>query len=775
MNEAKPFGGGVGESLARPDIREKLVGRARYIADLSQPNMLHAAILQSPVAHARINGYDTRAARAVPGVAAVLTGADFPDGRMGAFIKDEHAIAKDKIRYLGEPVAVVAAETEAIARHAAKLIDIDFEELPAVLSPEAAMIDGAPLIHEDLDTYIKIFPAICGRNVASETELAEGDVAAAWAGCDVIVEDDYKTAPQAHLSIEPCGALADIDEAGRVTLWSANQSVFRVQANVCESLKLPMSKLRCLTPKIGAGFGNKMEPHVQPLVVQLALATGRPVKLILNRAEDFETVRARHPFKIRCKTGATNDGTLVAREVEVLLDGGAYSDDSPGVLGYSLLMARGPYRIPNTRCAGKLVYTNKMRFGAFRGFGNPQVSFAGETQIDEIAATLGMDPLELRLKNMAQPGDPWFGGGKVASNGLGECVAKAKAAAKWGAAPGKATSSTVKCGRGVAFAAHISGLLGTGAIVRMLEDGSIVLNTGAVDIGQGSDTVLTQICASALKIPVSQVALASPDTDGSPYNWGTTASRVTYTTGRSVAAAAKTVEAEIKKHAGELLECAPVDLELREGGKVGVKGVPDKEISFLEVSLRAHWAAGGPIVGSDTWVFDQPSVDPKRAIARGLPFPQIGVYSFGCVIVDVAVDTVTGKAEVSEAWAAMDVGRAINPAAVEGQIEGGFVQGMGFALMEELIWDGGRLVNPSMMDYKAPTFRDTPYAIHSIIVEEPEPDGPFGAKGVGEIGLVPVPAAIANAIRDAVGIQPRSLPMTPERNLRAMLERDDAA
>jgi len=775
MNEANPFGGGVGTSIARPDIREKLTGRARYIADLSRPDMLHAAIVQSPVAHARIKGYETTAARAVPGVAAVLTGEDFPDGRMGAFIKDEHAIAKGKVRYLGEPVAVVAAESEAIARHAARLIEVDLEELPPVLTPEEALKEDSPAIHEGLEDYIKVFPAICNGNVASETEIGEGDVEAAWAGCDVVVEDEYETAPQAHLSIEPCGALAEIDEAGRVTLWSANQSVFRVQANVCESLKLPMSKLRCLTPKIGAGFGNKMEPHVQPLVVQLAIATGRPVKLILNRVEDFETVRHRHPFKIRCKTGATKDGTLVAREVEVLLDGGAYGDDSPGVLGYSLLMARGPYRIPNARCHGRLVYTNKMRFGAFRGFGNPQVAFAGETQIDEIAEKLGMDPLELRLKNMLRPGDRWFGGGEVASNGLAECAAQARRAARWGEAATDRSPGTVRRGRGIAFAAHISGLLGTGAIVRLLEDGSVVLNTGAVDIGQGSDTVLTQICASALKVPVEQVALASPDTDGSPYNWGTTASRVTYTTGRSVVAAAKKVEDAIKSHAGEILECAPHDLELRDGGKVGVKGVPDKEVSFIDVSLRAHWAAGGPIVANDSWVFNQPSVDPKRAVARGLPFPQIGVYSFGCVIADVAVDTVTGKAEVTEAWSAMDVGRAINPASVEGQIEGGFVQGMGFALMEELVWDGPRLVNPSMMDYKAPTFRDTPYALHSIIVEEPEPDGPFGAKGVGEIGLVPVPAAIANAIRNAVGIRPRKLPMTPERNLRSMLEADDAA
>ncbi len=764
---------GVGASLPRLDAREKVTGRAQYIADMVRPGMLHAAIHASPLAHARIRGYDTADALAVPGVACVLTGDDFPDGRMGAFIKDEPAIAKGKVRYPGEPVAVVAAKDEETARRAAALVRVDYEELPVAAAPEDAMAPDAPLIHEGLADYFKVFPAICGGNVASETELSEGDVDGAWAECDVIVEGEFETPAQAHLSIEPVGALAEVDAEGRVTLWSANQSVFRVQANVCEALQLPMSKLRCLTPKVGAGFGNKMEPHVQPLVVQLALKTGRPVRLILNRTEDFETVRARHPFKIRSRTGAKKDGTLVARELSAVLDCGAYGDDSPGVLGYSLLMSRGPYRIPHCRASGKLVYTNRMRFGAFRGFGNPQVTFATESQIDEIADRLGMDPLDLRLKNRMEPGDRWFGGGEVASNGLVECIEKAKAASGWErgralpAPPGKRRAL------GVAACAHISGLLATGAIVRLLEDGSVVLNTGAVDIGQGSDTVLTQMCASALRVPADRVAIASPDTDGSPYNWGTTASRVTYTTGRSVVAAAGKVAEQIKRHASEIFECAVEDLELRDGGRVGIKGVPDKELSFFEVSGRAHWAAGGPIVGTDTWVYNQPSVDPKRAVAKGLPFPQIGVYSFGCMIAAVEIDETTGKADVAEVWSAMDVGRAINPGSVEGQIEGGFVQGMGFALTEEMVFDGPRLVNPSMMDYKAPTSLDAPFGIHSIIVEAAEPGGPFGAKGIGEIGLVPVPAAIANAVATAAGTRLRRLPLTPERVLDTMLEGGD--
>jgi CO/xanthine dehydrogenase Mo-binding subunit len=760
----------IGRSIPRLEMREKVTGRAHYIADLARPGMLHGAILGSPHAHARIKSYDTSAARAAPGVVCVLTGEDFPAGRMGAFVKDEHAIAKGKVRYVGEPVAAVAAESEEQARAAARLVKVEYEEMPAVLSPEEALAPGAAIVHEDLAGYFKVFPAISGGNLCSETELAEGDLAQGWRESELIVEGIYETAPQAHVALEPCGALAEPDAAGRVTLWSANQSVFRVQANVCEALELPMSRLRSLTPRVGGGFGNKMEAHIQPITVQLALAAGRPVKLILSREEDFEIVRARHPFRVHAKTGVKQDGTFVAREVDVLLDCGAYADDSPGVLGYSLLMARGPYRIPHVRCHGRLVYTNKLRFGAFRGFGNPQVSFATETQIDEIAQRLGIDPVEIRRRNALGEGDHWFGGQRLLSNGLPDCIAAAEHASGWRARDRLAPRPGRKRGMGFACTAHIGGLLGTGAIVRLLEDGSVVLNTGAVDIGQGSDTILTQICAESLKLPVERVAIASPDTDGSPFNWGTTASRVTYTTGRAVAAAAGEVERQIKAQAAEILECAEIDLELRPGGRVGIKGIPEKELPFVAVSARAHWAKGGPIVGTNTFVFDRPAVDPKRAVVRGLPFPQIGVYSFGALAVDVEIDEASGKIEVLRAWSAADVGRAINRMSVEGQLEGAFAQGLGFALCEEMVWDGPRLANPSLMDYKVPTSIDVPYEIYPTIVERAEPDGPFGAKGVGEIGINVVAAAIANAVAAATGLRLRRLPMTPERVLDAMLQ-----
>lgn len=767
-----PEGIAVGRSTPKLENREKVTGRAEYIDDLYRPGMLHAAILGSPFAHARILSYDVSEALAAPGVVGVTTGDDVPDGRMGAFIKDEHALAKGKVLYLGEPVAAVAAETLAEARAAVNLIRVDYEELTPVLSPEEGLAEGAPVLHEKLGEYVKVFDAGSEGNLCSRTELSEGDVEAAWDTCAVIVEGEFTTEPQAHVAMEPCGALAEVDAQGRVTLWSANQSVFRVQANVCESLNLPMSRLRSMTPRVGGGFGNKMEPHIQPLTVALAMKTGRPVKCILTREEDFEIVRARHPFKIRMKTGADSEGRIIARDCEVLLDCGAFADDSPGVLGYALLMSGGPYRIPNQRARGKLVYTNKLRFGAYRGFGNPQVSFAGEQQVDEIAAKLGLDPIEMRRRNLVGEGDGWFVGPKIGSNGLARCLDAVEQAAGWAARPRAAAGAGKRRGRGVALTAHISGLLGTGAIVRMLEDGTISLNTGATDIGQGSDTVLAQICAEALKVPVEMIAVASPDTDGSPYNWGTTASRVTYTTGRAVAGAAREVVRQAMEHASEMLDTPVGDLELREGGRIAVRG-SNVDLPFAAISGRAHWAKGGPIVGSHTLVYEEPTHDPKRAIAQGLPFPRIGVFSFGATLVEVEIDEVTGQTRVAEAWSALDVGRAINPRLVEVQIEGGFVQGMGFALYEEMVWDGPRLVNPSLMDYKIPTALDSP-PIHSIIVEDPEPDGPFGAKGAGEIGLNAVPAAIANAVGAALGGVSRALPLTAERVLARVMEAEDA-
>ena len=628
-----------------------------------------------------------------------------------------------------------------------------------------------PLSTRRPPNIIKVFEAGTKGNLCSRTSFREGDIDQGWRDSDLIFEARYQTQPQAHVSLEPCGALAEMDANGRVTLWSANQSVFRVQANVSESLGMPMSRLRCLTPRIGAGFGNKMEPHIQPITVLLAMKAKRPVKLILSREQDFEMVRARHPFDIRIKTGVKRDGTLIAREVEVLLDGGAFADDSPGVLGYALLMSCGPYRIPHAYCHGRLAYTNKIRFGAFRGFGVPQVTFRRRdpNRRDRRCAWPGPDRLSTERISSARaivglaasrlPPTDW-------PNAWKRCARPPDGMAR-------AACRTARVSRralGVSCSAHISGLLSTGAIVRLLEDGTVLLNTGSVDIGQGSNTVLSQICAEALSIPLDRVSIASPDTDGSPYNWGTTASRVTYMTGTSVVGAAAEVERKIKDHAAEILECAPADLELIPGGLVAVKGIPHRHVSFAAVSGRAHWAAGGPIIGSHSWVFDQKTVDPKRASVVGLPFPQIGAFVFNATVADVEIDETTGKCRVDRAWSACDVGRAINPQMVEGQIEGAFVQGLGFALFEEMVWNGAQIANPTLMDYKIPTFMEAPSELHAIIVESNDPRGPYGAKSVGEIGINGVAAAITNAVNASLGVRLRRLPLTPQRVLEAMLE-----
>ncbi len=758
----------VGRNVPRADGEEKARGEARFVDDLKRPGALHGAILASPHAHARILSCDTSAALALPGVKAVLTGEDYPLKRTGSFVKDEVMLASDTVRYVGEAVAAVAARDIETARLATRLIEVEYEELPAVFDIDQALADGAPALHEDFAAYFKTVESPAEGNRFWRADIAEGNADAAWAECDVIVEGVYETQAQHHTYLEPCGALAEPDRSGRVTVWSACQSVHLTQQRVAEWIGVPMAKVRAVVPRIGGGFGGKGSPSVQPIAAALALKTGKPVKLVLTRTEDFEYMRSRHPARIRMKTGAKTDGTLIAREYEAVLDCGAYADDSPAVVSIAALFGRGPYRIPNLKGRADGVYTNKLRAGAFRGFGNPQISFAGESQIDELAARLGMDPLALRLKNAMQPGDTFAGGQTVPSCAMVECLERlGEAVAEAAPAPGKR--------RGVGFAAfsHPCGLLATGANVELRTDGSVALNTGVVDIGQGSDTALAQICAESLKLPIEQVSFASPDTDSSPYNWKTAASRVTYMAGRAVLSASNQVRDKIIDAAAEMLECAAVDLELAPGGVVRLKGVPGRELPFAAIAGRSHYVAGGPIAGAGSLMFDGERMDPKRALVEGFAFSNLGVYTFGAQAAEVEIDEVTGQVQVVRAWSAHDVGRAINPAMIEGQVEGGFVQGMGYALSEEMVWDDGRLANPSLMDYKIPGVHEAPEEIHTIIVEDPEPTGPFGAKGVGEPPLIGAAPAIANAIANAAGIRLRALPMTPERVLDALIEIED--
>ncbi|MBT5780854.1 MAG: xanthine dehydrogenase family protein molybdopterin-binding subunit [Rhodospirillaceae bacterium] len=762
----------IGKSPPRLEAAEKAAGTAIYSGDMELPGMLHAALLTSPYSHARILSYDVSAALALPGVKAVVTAEDISGGCIGLVCKDEKALAHGKVRYIGEPVAAVAARDEATARLAARLIGVEYEELPAATTVEQAMAEGAPVLHEDFADYTKIYQAPENEgNLLARAEAVMGRGVDGFDEADVIVEGTYEVGAQYHAYMEPVSVLAAFGPDGRVTVWSSTQSIFRTQANIHEGLGIPMGKIRCVAPRIGGGFGAKAEASGQLVTVMLAKKAGAPVRLVLSRDEDMTSMRARHPGTLRVKTGAKADGTLVAREMEVWLDAGAYADDSPAVMNLVLFYARGSYSIPHVRALGHAVYTNKLRLGAFRGFGNPQASFAAESQLDEIAEKLGIDPIELRIKNAIKAGEQWLGGQRITSCALVESLEKVRDASDWTrrreAAPGR------KRGLGVAAMTHTSAFLSSGAIVRLQGDGSIILNVGAVDIGQGSDTALSQMCAAALGLDIEQVSFATPDTDSAPYNYGTNASRVTYTVGQAVHRAAMQVRAQLLEHAAAMLECSEGQLELRPGGRIGVDVEPPRnaEVSFADIAGRSLWAVGGPITGSGSYIPNDPP-DPEHTKMTGfLGLDALSVLTFGAQVVEVEVDEVTGAVEVIEAWCAHDVGRAINPGAVESQIHGGFVQGQGYALCEEMLWEDGRLVNPSFMDYKFPGTLDTPDKIHAIILETPEKSHPFHVKGVGEPPLVGAAPAINNALSAATGLRLKQIPLTPERVLRGLLEK----
>jgi CO/xanthine dehydrogenase Mo-binding subunit len=756
----------IGVSPPRLEAGDKATGRARYIDDIRLPGMLHAALVTSPHAHAKILGYRLDAARAIPGVKAIVTGEDLKGPRSGGIVKDESMVARQRVRYVGEIVAAVAAVDGETARRAAEAIEVTYEPLPSVLSIDAALASDAPLLHEEQANYIKTVPSGGHENVVFESTVEEGDVERAFHDCDVVVEGTWETQAQHHLYLETNGCVADVDTVGRITLFATCQSVHHIQQRVAEELAEPMAKIRVVATRVGGGFGGKHASNIHSIAAWLARVARRPVKLTLSRMQDFEVQRSRHPARIWLKTGARRDGTILARDAKIILDGGAYTDESPAVLAFALLMVRGPYRIANARARGQVVYTNKLRAGSFRGFGNPQASFAAESQLDVLAAKLGLDPVELRLKNAMHPGDTAFGGEVVRSCVLTECLTRVRDAQRL--APPLPPRPGRKRGIGYSVMSHVSGLMGTAANVQLRTDGSIALATGCVDLGQGSDTVMVQICADALAVPIERVSYAPQDTDSSPYNWKTAGSRSTYMTGRAVAVATVEMRDKMLEHASEMLECAVSDLELRPGGAIGIKGVP-KAIGFKEIAMRSLYQAGGPIAASHGFVFDGPGFDPKRASIHRLAFANLGVYTFGAHCVEVDVDEATGAVEVRRAWCAHDAGRAINPVSCEGQIQGGFVQGMGYALTEAMHWDDqGWLTSVTLADYKIPGVLDTPPEINAIVLEDPDPSHPVGAKGIGEPSLVGAAPAIANAICNATGARVRQLPMIPERVLDAI-------
>ena len=745
----------VGRAVTRVDALEKATGSALYAGDVHLPRMLHGKVLLSPFSHARILNIDASRALALSGVRAVITGQDTPGVLLGPMLRDQPVIATGKVRFQGEYVAAVAAVDPSVAEEALELIHVVYEELPAVFDPLEAMEPDAPIIHEDLLGYSMNFKTSRYGNVCTHLKVHHGDVARGWAEADLVLEERFTTQPVHQGYIEPHASVASVEPSGKVTVWTTAKGPYRTRLELSQALKTPMSQIRVITPYLGGDFGGKGALAMEPLAALLSSRTGQPVKMELSRRQEFACVHPRHPCLIEMKIGAKRDGSLVALEGRAVWDAGAYSDTGPRVTGKTAAL-QGVYQVPNVWLEGYCVYTNKSSFGNCRAPGSPQVFFAMESMMDAIARQLGMDPLEVRLKNAYKDGDLSATGQVLHDLSIRQTLERAAEAARW-----RERESKTGAGWGMACGEWHSGAGPSSAAIKLNEDGTAVLLTGAVEHGSGAHTVLTQVASEVLGIPTSSFSRTFSDTDATPYESPTGASRQTFNAGLTVKLAAEEVRRQLLERASDHLEAKPEDLELV-GGQVRVKGSPEKAVALKSLAMAK---GKGPLIGSASQERSSPPFDPSYT--EGLAGPSFHGHTYATQVAQVEVDRETGDVRVLGVTAAQDVGLAINPMGVEGQIEGGVAAGLGYALTENIVFAGGRVLTDSLMDYRVPTAVDVPI-VESHIVEQPDHEGPFGAKSAGELPYVPVAGAIANAIYDAVGVRVTDLPITPEKVLRAL-------
>ena len=755
----------VGQPVTRVDVDDKITGSATYGYDLVLPNMLHGKVLFSTRPHARIVKINLDKARQYPGVAAAISGADTP-WTHGESIKDKPFLAQNKVRYIGEPVAAVAAEDEDTAQAALQLIEVEYEDLPAYLTPEAACQSEAEPIHEDFENYRKA-PFIVGApmpNVCQHFKLRTGDVAEGFKGSDLVLEETYYVPVIQHAAMEPHSAHAQVDpESGQVTVWVANDAPFRALTEIAEALGLPQEKIRLINPLQGGGFGSKGGLKLEPIAMGLAFHTnGRPVRGKFNREETFVSTLVRHEATVQIRSGVKNDGTLMARHMTLFWGGGAYAEKSPTVCIRGSLPAPGPYRIPNVHVDGYAVYTNKPVAGAFRGYGIPQGAWATEQHMDELATRLGLDPLEFRLKNVFVDGDIAYWGEQLHSVGLTETLTKAAAAIDWD----KPRPAGV--GRGLACISKPTRSPTTSnAGVLVDTSGRVTVLAGTVEIGQGCNTILSQVAAEELRVPIEQIQVASLDTDIIPFDASTTSSRSTYHMGNAVRGAAIHAREQLLEIAGPMLEGKQEELVLNDG-KVHLKDHEEITLTFGEM-IRRKLGAGAVLRGDASYTYE---IGKDLDLETGHSDHASAFYMYATQAAEASVDEETGRVRLLRVSAAHDVGKAINPLNCEAQIEGGVAMGIGAALHEDLVIDDqGKVRNPSFLDYHLVTSLDVPEII-PIVVECPEPEGPYGAKGLGEPGLAPTPAAIGNAVANAINTRVHNLPLTPERVFWALEERD---
>ena len=740
----------IGARMVRTDAVEKVTGSAVYAEDVRLPRMVYGALVRSPFPHAEILSIDTSAAANHPAVRAVVTGRDIEMGYYGYELQDQRVFALEKVRYLGEPVAAVAADTPDAAREAAALVKVGYRELPAVFDPEQAMSEDAPLVHEDQDAYQLDWESERKGNLCYRLEFGDGDVEQGFAEADRVVEGTYHT-PEAHAgAIEPHSATAMSDPAGRITVWTTTQKPFAVRSYLAKALKRPISTFKVVPTHIGGGFGGKLFPVVEPYVVLLAERAGVPVQMTLSRDEEMAgAMLLRHPSKVRIKTGVMNDGSLVAHQVRMLFNTGAYGPYGPNTAALGSLMAGGPYRIPNLDITGLVTYTNNVPKGSIRCPSGPQMAFAVETHMDKVARAVGMDGLSFRLKNAWEDGDATCTGQPLAAVSLKECLQKAADAVEWDkpCPPGS--------GKGLACNWWVSGTWGTQTLIETNEDATFRLISGCVDMGTGGLTSsVLQMAAAGLGVPADSIRLARGDTDTLPWDHGHGGSRMTFTIARSAYEAARDLKRQLLDEAAERLEAAPDDMVL-EDGRVFVRGDPGNAVGLAEICYNRHKKHGGPMVGVSSLLDDQPPTTKEHPIG-GFPAP-----SFCAHAVELAVDETTGEIALKRYAAVHDVGKAVNPTGCEGQIEGGVAMGLGLAMMEELREVDGKVLNPSFADYLLISAEDMP-PTQTILVEQPAVDGIMGIKGVGEPPIAPPTGAIANALADALDVDVSRLPLTPE-------------
>jgi xanthine dehydrogenase molybdenum-binding subunit len=741
----------------RVEAVEKVTGTAEFTVDLELPGMLHAKVLRSPHAHARIAEIEMNRAEKLSGVRAIVTFRDSPKILYNTgdryppvpkvFPQDKY-VFDEKVRHVGDTVAAVAADSEDIAREALKEIQVKYELLPAVFDPEDAMKHEAPQIHP------------VERNVLAHPKLELGDIEKGFKEADLVFEDTYRLPIVHHCSLEPHATVAAFAKTGRLTVWTSTQIPFAIRGQLARVLGMPVEMVRVVKPYVGSAFGGKQEMISEPICALLAKKAGRPVKLEFDREEMFYASTTRHSCKIELKTGVKKSGLFTARQMKAITNTGAYASHGPPVTGAMGWFFSSLYRSPNIKFDGYCVYTNTPPAGAFRGYGNPQATFAVESQLDKIAEELDIDPVNLRLVNVHEVGDVEpFTGYKLETCGIRDCITAGAEKAKWTEERGKRVKDgTKRRGIGMACMVHCTGAKPdlpeySAAIVRFNENGTVSLLTGLADMGQGSNATLAHIVAEELGIQLDDVTVAPLDTDVVPLDKGVHASRGTAIGGYSALMAARDAKEKLLAQASELLKTPADELGVKDRC-VFVKGSPENRIEI------------GRVVA---WALVEKS--PHQAIMGEATYePQTNALTWGAHFAEVEVDISTGDARVIRIVAAHDAGRIINRLGAEAQVQGALVQGVGYALKEQLLLDDktGRFLNADFVGYSLPTSLDMPEEFQIVFVETVDPIGPFGAKGLAEMGMVSIAPAIANAIHHAIGIRLNELPMTRQKILAAM-------